>query len=171
MASYVQIGSVDSLGDLHTPKHNVPRSFPSELRAPRVLRRWRPFLRPNGALKIGVFSTAFLLSSLIVYATFFSPHGPSLRLTDWHAPSGFDPNSLELADPSEPLLVDPRLASLLPVPTPVLEEPPSPSSSSSPVSDVLTPEQIRDIVAPTQGFFSRDYSLGLGWNNVSVIFF
>jgi hypothetical protein len=29
-------------------------------------------------------------------------------------------------------------------------------------------EQIRDIVAPTRGFFSRDYSLYLGWNNVSI---
>jgi hypothetical protein len=29
-------------------------------------------------------------------------------------------------------------------------------------------ERIRDIVAPTRGFFSRDYSLDLGWNNVSI---
>ncbi len=29
-------------------------------------------------------------------------------------------------------------------------------------------ERIRDIVAPTRGFFSRDYSLYLGWNNVSI---
>jgi len=39
--------------------------------------------------------------------------------------------------------------------------------SSSP-SDVLSLEQIRGIVAPTRGFFSRDYSLYLGWNNVSI---
>jgi hypothetical protein len=44
------------------------------------------------------------------------------------------------------------------------------SPSSSPVSDVLTLEQIRDIVAPTRGLFSRDYSLYLGWNNVSGVF-
>ncbi|KAH9081639.1 hypothetical protein EDB83DRAFT_2539219 [Lactarius deliciosus] len=37
------------------------------------------------------------------------------------------------------------------------------------LSDVLTPEQIRDVVAPTRGFFSRDYSLGLGWNNMRYI--
>jgi hypothetical protein len=42
------------------------------------------------------------------------------------------------------------------------------SQSPAPVSDILTLEQIRDIVVPTRGFFSRDYSLYLGWNNVSV---
>jgi hypothetical protein len=35
-------------------------------------------------------------------------------------------------------------------------------------SDVLSFEQIRDIVATTRGFFTRDYSLNLGWNNVSM---
>ena len=40
-------------------------------------------------------------------------------------------------------------------------------SPPSPVSNFLTLEQIRDIVAPTRGFYSRDYSLYLGWNNVS----
>ncbi|KAF8274078.1 hypothetical protein EI94DRAFT_1776054 [Lactarius quietus] len=48
-------------------------------------------------------------------------------------------------------------------------EPPLPSLSPSPVSDVLTLEQIRDVVARTRGFFSRDYSLGLGWNNMRYI--
>ena len=47
-------------------------------------------------------------------------------------------------------------------------EAPHPSPSPSLISDVLTVEQIRDIVAPTRGFFVRDYSLGLGWNNVSL---
>jgi hypothetical protein len=46
----------------------------------------------------------------------------------------------------------------------------SPTSDEAPssLSDVLSLEQIRDIVAPTRGFLSRDYSLHLGWNNVSV---
>ncbi|SRR6266403_1716230 len=39
--------------------------------------------------------------------------------------------------------------------------------SSSP-SDGLSLEQIRTIVAPTRGFLARDYSLNLGWNNVSI---
>ena len=157
----------------HNPNHHALPSFllPYESRPARLFRRWRPFLRPNGAQKVGVF-TAFVLSSLIVCIIFLSPHNPSLRLSDWHGPSQtshLDPGPPVLADPSETLLVDPKLAPLLPKPTPVLEEPPPPSPSPSPVSDVLTLEQIRDIRAPTRGFFSRDYSLGLGWNNVSVI--
>ena len=35
-------------------------------------------------------------------------------------------------------------------------------------SDGLSLDQIKDIVVPTRGFFSRDYGLWLGWNNVSV---
>ncbi|KAH9178702.1 hypothetical protein EDB89DRAFT_2063636 [Lactarius sanguifluus] len=151
MPSYVQSGD---------PSQSSFPLLPTDPHAARMLCRWRPFLRPNGALRIGVFFTAFILSSLIAYATFFTPHGSSLHLTDWHFPS----HSLDLVDPSETLLVDPKLTSLLPTPTPG----PSPPSAS-PVSDVLTPEQIRDVVAPTRGFFSRDYSLGLGWNNMRYI--
>ena len=149
--------------------HDVPQSFlhlSFESYAGPTLRRWRQFLRPHSALKLGVFSTAFVLSSLIVYITFLSP---SLLHSDWQAISYFDPNSLQLPDPGETLLLNIRPTSLLPEPTPVLDEPPVPSPSPSPVSDVLTLEQIRDVVAPTRGFFSRDYSLGLGWNNVSAM--
>jgi hypothetical protein len=149
---------------------DLPLFSPSESRSSLNLRRWRSFLRSNGALRMGFFTT-FLFTGLIVYLTFF-PHGPSWRLPDWHPPLHFDPDSLELANPNETLLVDPKFATLLPSPTPestISDTPPPPSPSSSPVSDVLTLEQIRDIVAPTRGFFSRDYSLGLGWNNVSGV--
>jgi hypothetical protein len=46
----------------------------------------------------------------------------------------------------------------------------SPTSDEvpSPLPEVLSLEQIRDVVATTRGFFSRDYSLYLGWNNVSI---
>src|ERR1700677_153981 len=114
-------------------------------------RCWRQFLRPNGALKLGV-SAAFVLSSLIVYITFLS-HGSSWRLSDLPAPSYFDPNFGGLADPREPPLLHTRPASLLPEPIPVLDEPPAPLPSPSPVSDVLSLEQIRDVVASTRGFF------------------
>ncbi|KAH9051203.1 hypothetical protein EDB83DRAFT_2543049 [Lactarius deliciosus] len=89
-----------------------------------------------------------------VYVAFFSAYGPpSWHLPGSNPPSLFDSDPLKLADP---LLVDPNF------PT----SPPSPPFQS----DVLTLEQIRDIVAPTRGFFSRDYSLGLGWNNVRYIY-
>ncbi len=124
----------------------------TESHAGRKPPRWRSFLRSNGVLKIGFFSTGSFLTGLILYIAFFSVYGPSWRLPDWHLPSHFDPDSLELADPNDPFLVDPQPATPLPA------------------SDVLTLEQIRDIVAPTRGFFSRDYSLGLGWNNVSGVY-
>lgn len=36
------------------------------------------------------------------------------------------------------------------------------------LSDTLSLEQVRAIVATTRGFFARDYSLNLGWNNVGI---
>ncbi len=114
---------------------------PSDSHAALKFRRLS-FLRSKDAVKIAFFSS-LLLTGLVVYVTFFSPHTASWRFPDWHFPSRFDPDS-------------------------VPDDPSSPSQASSPVSDVLTLEQIRDIVAPTRGFFSRDYSLNLGWNNVSV---
>ncbi|KAH7930947.1 hypothetical protein BV22DRAFT_1077535 [Leucogyrophana mollusca] len=37
------------------------------------------------------------------------------------------------------------------------------------IKDDMTMEDIRAMVAGTKGFFSRDFSLGLGWNNVRYI--
>ena len=108
--------------------------------------KWEAFLRSKSALTISFLSTTFLLTGLIAYLNFFSTPGPSWRLPNWHSLSQFDPTFL------------PESASEIPIR-------PSPSS---PVSDILTVEQIRDIVAPTRGFYSRDYGLSLGWGNVSV---
>ena len=114
--------------------------FPFSPSESRISRRWRS----NGTVKFVFFSTASISTSLIVYLTFFSSHAFSWRLPDWHLRSGFE--STISHDPPRPLLF------------------------SSPVSDLLTLEQIRDIVTPTRGFFSRDFSLGLGWNNVSGLY-
>lgn len=35
-------------------------------------------------------------------------------------------------------------------------------------SDNLSLNQLRDIVARSKGYWARDYSLNLGWNNVSI---
>jgi hypothetical protein len=93
----------------------------------------------NGISIIGISLGSFLLIGLILYMTFLSPHGPLLL------------NS------SEWTIFTNR----------ALSSPTSDEAPSSP-SDVLSLEQIRDIVTPTRGFFSRDYSLYLGWNNVSI---
>ena len=118
----------------------------SESYAALKLRRWQAFLRSKSALKISFLSTAFLLTGLIAYMAFFSSLGPSWRLPDWHSLSQFD--STFLPDSAPECAIQP--------------------SPSLPMSDVLTVEQIRDIVAPTRGFYSRDYRLSLGWGNVSV---
>jgi hypothetical protein len=147
-------------------------------------RRWRPFLRSNGTLKSRFFSAAFILTGLIVYLT-VSSQTPSRHFPGWYLSSKDDTYSVEHPDDYEPI-VDPKLTTLLPNPTPeptipdglpppsqsatVPDDPPPPLPFSSPVADVLTVEQIRDIVATTRGFFSRDYNLDLGWNNVRYIF-
>ena len=134
-----------SLTRSHTVTTMPPDLFstsPSNSHAALHTRRLRSFLRFKKALKIGFFSIPFLLTGLIIYATFFPLQTPSGNLPDSHHPSPLDLDS-------------------------VPDDPPSPLQSS-PVSDVLTLQQIRDIVAPTRGFFSRDYSLYLGWDNVSV---
>ena len=120
--------------------------------------RWRVTLR-SSPLRSGICFGAVIFSSLIFYTTFVLLQGSLWnRPQDWHGLSQDEPlvQDLENSPPSTTL------------PTPNAVEIPPPSPSPSPTSDVLTVEQIRDLAAPTRGFFARDYSLGLGWNNVSV---
>jgi len=129
----------------------------------RSFRRWKPFLRSHGSLRTSLFFGAIALSSLVIYATFLSPHDSLWRKpTDWYGlPQSESLASHPKGGPPSPSPPSP------PSPTPPTStETTSPWTSSS--SDVLTLEQIRDLVAPTRGFFTRDYSLGLGWNNVRV---
>jgi hypothetical protein len=128
-----------------------------------VFRPSRAFLRRNGVLKTVIFN-AFILISLICYLT-LTPHGSRLITpSDWYDLSRARPNYPQRvhADPS--VFSSVTLAYPLPTSTDIPPEPPSPSLASA----ELTLEQIRDIVAPTRGYFSRDYSLYLGWNNVST---
>ena len=37
--------------------------------------------------------------------------------------------------------------------------------------DDMTLDEIREMVSKTKGLFARDFSLGLGWNNVGGSFF
>ncbi|KAI9512605.1 hypothetical protein F5148DRAFT_1373098 [Russula earlei] len=129
----------------------------------RSSRRLKAFLHPNGSLRTGLYICAFLFTCLIFYATFLSPDGSLWRRpSDWRLPQHESvvsiSSSLNHPTPSTPLHA----------PTPIIPTEASPSSPSPP-SDLLTLEQIRDTVAPTRGFFSRDYSLGLGWNNMRYI--
>ena len=128
---------------------------PTPYMSPCPLPQWHPPTQPlhgriscrrNGfshPLKIipgiGISLGCFLLVGLIFYLTFFSPHGPLLLSSSkWSIPTYHASSS------------------------PTSDEPPSS------LPEVLSLEQIRDVVDTTRGFFSKDYSLYLGWNNVSV---
>ena len=116
-------------------------------------RRWRATLRST-PFRSGIFFGAVIFLSLIFYTTFVIPQDFLwTRPQDWHGFSQDESLVLDLEN-SPPSTTVPEIS------------PPSPSPS--PISDVLTVEQIRDVVAPTRGFFVRDYSLNLGWNNVSM---
>ena len=124
----------------------------------RPFRRWRVDLcsRP---LRSGVFFCAVIFSSLIFYTTFLSQQGSLWNgHKNWHGLSQDESLVLDL-DNTPPSTTSPTLTTV---------ETSLPSPSPSPTSDVLTVEKIRDVVAHTRGFFTRDYSLGLGWNNVSM---
>ena len=90
----------------------------------------------------GTFFGALLFACLILYMAFVSP-------------------------PGRPLLY---INSTGHVTTPTNHGSSSPAYEGAPLSpsDTLSLEQIRDIVAPTRGFLARDYTLNLGWNNVSI---
>jgi hypothetical protein len=83
---------------------------------------------------------------------------------DWYGFSKTDPNYPQRMQ-AEPPSFTPTTHSL---PSPTSADIPPELPSPFPAHDELTLEQIRDIVAPTRGFFSRDYSVHLGWNNVSI---
>ncbi len=103
----------------------------------------------NGIPGTGIFLGSFFLVGIIFYMALLSPHGPLL---------------LSSSDPYEPFQLSSNKS------TPTNHAPSSNTSDEAPssLSDVLSLEQVRDIVAPTRGFFTRDYSLNLGWNNVSI---
>ncbi|KAF8266931.1 hypothetical protein EI94DRAFT_1583000 [Lactarius quietus] len=126
---------------------HFPFSTP-ESRAVFNPRRWRSILRSNGTLKFRFFATAFLLTGLIVY---LSPNTPSRRFPVWYLPSKIEPHSVKLLTFTIPALTTHLAFAVL---------------AGIRCPDSRTDQGYR---TPTRGFFSRDYSLGLGWNNVRYI--
>ena len=128
--------------------------------------RWGAFslCTRTGAPKTVIFS-AFILIGLICYMT-STPHGSRLITpSDWYDLSRARPHYPQRVHANSSVFPSATHADYpLPMSADIPPEPPSPSLASA----KLTLEQIRDIVAPTRGFFSRDYSLHLGWNNVSI---
>jgi hypothetical protein len=144
--------------DLLPPPHSQPSHG-------RSIRRWRATLR-SSPLRSGIFVGAVIFAGLIFYTTFLSPRGSLWLRPDWHGLSEGESLSLDLEHTS------PSSPSPSPSPSPSTPAIPAETSLPSPsprlISGDLTVEQIKDVVAPTRGFFARDYSLGLGWNNVSI---
>jgi len=90
-----------------------------------------------------------ILVGLIFYMAVLSPYGPLLLSSpESYGPFQLDANSTQQSSNKS--------------------TPTNHASSPLNLDDDLSLEQIRDIVAPTRGFFARDYGLHLGWNNVSV---
>ena len=115
----------------------------TKLSRDRISSRRNLFFRSfNSIPGFGIFFGALLFVCLMLYMTFVSPPGRPL----------LDTNSTAH------------------VSTPTNHDSSSPASDGAPSSpsDILSLEQIRDIVAPTRGFLARDYGLHLGWNNVSI---
>jgi hypothetical protein len=98
---------------------------------------------------MGVFFGSLFLVGLVFYMAFSSPHGPLLL------------------GPSESHGLF-QLGHNTSTPTNHVSTSHASDEAPSYLSDVLSLEQLRDIVATTRGFFARDYSLNLGWNNVSI---
>ena len=142
--------------------------LPASHHAVRPLRRLRSFIRVNNRLRTTVLFGAFIFTSLFFYTSFSS----SPRARPWRKPVDWDNRPLvppEYANLSDTLYLAPMHTS--PPTSPVTPDTSTDGSHALPLQsqlpENLSLEQIRDYVAPTRGFFTRDYSLGLGWNNVS----
>lgn len=126
------------------------------------------FFSFNNIPRMGIFFSSILVG-LIFYMAVLSPHDPLLLSSlESHGLFQLDTNTTQHLSSNKSTPTNHASSS------PTSNEAPSssPTSNKAPSSlsnsDDLSLEQIRDIVAPTRGFFTRDYSLYLGWNNVSI---
>jgi len=137
------------------PRWHSPSPLPHHGRLFRLSSTFLCFR--HGVLGTVIFS-AVILVGLVYHVTSLTPRSDLLfRGSDWNGLS------------QHPIPVYPSTSlssSASPSPTPTVATPWFPPPPFTP--DELTLEQIRDIVAPTRGFYSRDYSVHLGWNNVGV---
>ncbi|KAI0052882.1 hypothetical protein FA95DRAFT_1174199 [Auriscalpium vulgare] len=142
-------------------------------RPPR--RRWAlPGVSRIGG--VGIFLTTAAISGVVFHLFIFSMYNPLSR-----PPSANELRLRPLIDPDSPLYVKPDSPLLLhtkvvdesrPLPSASATPEPAPSSTPPPAplnSEELSLEELRELVSHTKGFFSREYSLGLGWNNMRYI--
>lgn len=116
---------------------------------PRDVKVQIPYLVQNGSPTFLSLALAAILGMLLGYNVL--SRGP----TDYYNPfSG--PNGVSNSPPIVPDLLKPL--PYIPPPTPTHKKD----------DGELSVEQLREIVAPTKGYYVRDWSLHLGWNNVRV---
>ncbi|KAF9229267.1 hypothetical protein BS17DRAFT_792228 [Gyrodon lividus] len=150
------------------------------------MRLWRPLARytpllpsPDGsphplkqALNNRRFSCNILVISSIVTAIILVGALRIFGLELSFASTPPDAVSLEITTEDAILSIPPNTS----IPTdvhPAEDAPPLPSPTHEQVIDFskehLSMDEIRAMVTQTRGFYARDYSLGLGWNNVRYI--
>lgn len=158
--------------DLHLPAYHQPRQRRS---------LFLPFCRFGG---VGLFLASAAVCGILFHVLVFGflnlYYGPGEPpYNRWREPpSTFDlhPDAALLHSPNQPQPSTSALpsstsapSSTTPVPSSTSALPSSTPTPSSDDSDELTTDEIRDMVSSTKGFLARDYSLGLGWNNVGPL--
>ena len=143
---------------------SLPSSPPYRQHRTRRYCRIVPSLGRTGT--IGLFIGIAALSGILFHILFFTT-GVASRANEWRLKLPYASRPPPYVSPDTPLLTHESL------PPPPSHGSPSnpftaPTLQGNPELDQLSLEEIRDMVAGTKGFFSRDYSLGLGWNNVSL---
>lgn len=107
--------------------------------------QWTMFrLARNGPASLALLAIALLSGLLGGYMLASPPHNAELCTFP------FDTQNGHVYPESSPLQYTSR-----------------PAEGSLLASDDLDLEALRSIVAGTRGYYARDYSMGLGWNNVS----
>lgn len=140
-----------------------PSPLPFNVARP-TRRSQRNICRTFALISTAAFSGMFLASALSLFGS--PPPDGIFSAFPFHR-SGAQEHYLEPIPPPLPLPPPPPVVEepLLPPPPPI-PPPPPPRKHDD---DHLELEELRDLVAQTKGYFVRDYSLGLGWNNVSHI--
>ncbi|TFY57376.1 hypothetical protein EVG20_g8576 [Dentipellis fragilis] len=149
----------------HTPFLPTRADSPPYSTKPR--RRFLPtFGRPNN---VGLFFGTAALSGILFHFLFFSLFvAPASN--EWKLALPFSKSLPGLHRPEPtPNVFDHALPYPPPPPPSDHSHLPSPSTVPDARPDELTVEELRDLVAGTSGYFVRDFSLGLGWNNVRYI--
>lgn len=159
--------------DLHLPAYHQPRQRRS---------LFLPFCRFGG---VGLFLASAAVFGILFHVLVFGflnlYYGPGEPpYNRWREPpSTFDlhpdaallhsPNQLLSSTSALPSSTSAPPPSTTPVPSSTSVLPSSTPTSSSVDSEELTMDELRDMVSSTKGFLARDYSLGLGWNNVGPL--